>query len=178
MVGGIMSDEQTYEPLTHTVHVEKKYNLELRGGKKYENEVVGFFQQVQLAADTPAEDVQAVLEQAAHSLMNRLRKDDTPTEAPAPKAKPSLQVVKETFPEATEVAAPSGQVASMTEDEFIAHCEGLKGEDRDKAVTARLASHPDEFYDNREDIASGKVSDRYPTFKHKKGNIPLWVNKG
>lgn len=60
-------------------------------------------------------------------------------------------------------------------DDFVQSLKTASKEEREIALAERLESHPNEFWDNRDKIASGEYSAKAPAYKHKGSGQGLWV---
>ncbi len=101
------------------------------------------------------------------------------------------EVIREAFGQVTEVAAAPKprQITASTAAPQAAAAPSADEPPHDPATTdkgeikanrawakARLTTHPDEFWDNREKKASGQYKQNAADFKHKDTGIPVWVD--
>lgn len=152
------------------------------GGKRsdgnYGNEEYGLHLQFQYAPGTPEQTIlqmaHATFEAAKAQVANQLGESEQHT----------TNVVAATFGGGAPVAPPSvppavAEVAPAVPAPAPAAVGGVEppaDKDAFKAwALARLASNPEEFYDNRQRKASGEYKANSPDFKHKASGRGVWL---
>lgn len=98
------------------------------------------------------------------------------TEVTAPAAQPR-QVVAASRPAPQPAAAPAAPAASADGPPHDPATTDKAQQKANKAwAKARLATNPDEFWDNRDKKASGQYKPGAADFKHKDTGISVWVD--
>lgn len=183
-VGGTVPAHDAF--LKHTVSFTRK----LSDGNYGTNEAF-FALQFDTALGASFEDIQAhamtafaavkavVLEQLGLGYdiddQGVIREDHNKVVAAAAPAPDAVTQVREVF--GGGEAVENGNVVNIS-DAIPSDLKSWSKKDQTDWLTSRLASHPNEFFDNRLKKQSGEYSDRAPDFKHKKTGLGLWSDSG
>lgn len=176
--------EETISPLRHTVSVNRKITP-----KQYESLDTGIFLQFETPADMPIEEIMGIAAEriiaAKTTVLDSLGIDYTLVDGvvveatTAPKATfkgpDAVTQIRNEFGGGT-VEPDNGQTYQTAHAGDLSDVMPSDNKAKKAWLKARLASHPNEFFDNREDKASGKYSSKSPDFKHKPTKEGLWLD--
>lgn len=166
--------EQTNERLTHTVFYARKVGL-----PNYSNEEASIFVQVDCGRDDTAEQQADAVAQAfvlakstvftqlglGHDVDDEgVVRERTPVAVPD-----AVTMVSRAIP--GTVVEPNVPAAMSAYQSNVDPSTLGKGELREWAL-ARLATHPNEFFDNR----GNKRNPKAPDLKHKASGIGIWLS--
>jgi len=187
------------EQLTHTVSFSRKVAV-----RQYESAEATIFIQFSTDRDATSEEIIAGAQesflQAKGIVYSQLGLDSDLDESGI-----LLELVEQKFPGSERVNAPAKAKPALPAGSAVTHqsaaarkaatVPSVDGKDvsaqppfpgttRDKDekranrewAEARFDSNPDEFFDNTDDKASGKINPKSPDYKHKSSGVGIWLS--
>lgn len=187
-----MTEEQSVEPLKHTVAFGRTKNL-----GNYNSAKSDLFIQFSTAPDAPLaeifEEARKIQNAAKAEVLEWLGIDyqvsDDGTVSEPVATPPPRPVAGPAEPQSPpgDHGDPFGQITEGSDaprnDKGVGAVPPFSPDTKDKMeralnkkwAQARLATHPDEFYDNREKKESGQYKPNASDYTHKETRIPLWL---